>query len=191
MRIALLETPRRKATRFGEHDYSRAGHYFVTVCAENRGSAFGEIMNEEMRLSAIGAVAQECWRLIPNHFPNAALGEFIVMPNHIHGIVIIDDANRCGRDADMHGTRLSSQCLQSENQDVDRSKMSLSKIIQGFKSSVTRTVGKRWNDHAFGWQRSFYDRVIRDDAELNRIREYIRNNPLKWAFDKYNPESRP
>ena len=67
--------------------------------------------------------------------------------------------------------------------------MYLSKIIQGFKSAVTRSVGKRRDNLAFGWQRSFYDHVIRDDANLNRIREYIRNNPLKWAFDKYNPEN--
>ncbi len=186
-----MEKPRRKATRFGEHDYSRAGRYFVTVCAENRRSAFGEIVNEEMRLSAVGAVAQECWRLIPNHFPSADIGEFIVMPNHIHGIVIVGDADCRGRDACMRGTRLPRRPPQSENQNANRSKMSLSKIMQGFKSAVTRTVGKRRNDHAFGWQRSFYDRVIRDDAELNRIREYIRDNPSKWAFDRYNPENRP
>lgn len=68
--------------------------------------------------------------------------------------------------------------------------MRLSGVMQGFKSSVTRTARKRWNDRVFDWRRSFYDHIIRDDAELNRIREYIRNNPLKWAFDRYNPKNR-
>ncbi len=107
-----------------------------------------------------------------------------MMPNHIHGVLFIGDKTRSTRSA----RAACMNPLQSQQEDIDRSKMYLSKIIQGFKSSVTRTVGKRRDDHAFGWQRSFYDHVIRDDANLNRIREYVRNNPLKWAFDKYNPE---
>ena len=137
-----------------------------------------------MRLNEIGVIAHRHWREIPNCFPNASLDEFIVMPNHIHGVLFIGDKTRSTRSA-------RAACMnppQSQQEDIDRSKMYLSKIIQGFKSSVTRTVGKRRDDHAFGWQRSFYDHVIRDDANLNRIREYVRNNPLKWAFDKYNPE---
>ena len=182
--VALLAMPQRKATRLGEHDYSRQGYYFVTVCARSRRSAFGEIEGGKMCLNALGALTEERWREIPGHFPDAGLDEFIVMPNHIHGIVIIGEANCSGRGAYMRP-------LQSERRDADRSKMRLSRIMQGFKASVTRTSRKRWNDRAFGWQRSFYDHIIRSDAELNRVREYIRNNPLKWAFDRYNPTNRP
>ena len=173
----------RKANRLQERDYSRRGCYFVTVCTRNHFRCFGEIAHERMQLSTIGMIAKECWRAIPGHFPNTDIDEYIVMPNHIHGIVIVDNENDSVRDAYMRP-------LQSKQENGDRSKMYLSKIVQGFKSSVTRMVGKRWDKHACGWQRSFYDHVIRDDASLNRIREYIRNNPLKWSFDKYNPQNR-
>ena len=181
----------RKANRFQDHDYSRKGYYFVTICTLKHARCFGEITNERMRLNAIGMIAHLHWREIPKHFSNTSLDEFIVMPNQIHGVVIIGDENHSARDAYMCGTTpRRGRHLQSKQQNIDRSKMYLSKIIQGFKSSVTRTVGKRWSKHALGWQRSFYDHVIRDDANLNRVREYIQNNPQKWAFDKYNPEYR-
>ena len=159
----------------------------MTICVRNHTRCFGEITNDRMELNAIGMIAQEHWREIPNHFSNTNLDEFIMMPNHIHGIVIIDDKNHSTRDAICVGRPRGG--VRPLQQNSDRSKMYLSKIIQGFKSAVTRSVGKRRDNLTFGWQRSFYDHVIRDDANLNRIREYIRNNPLKWAFDKYNPEN--
>ena len=155
----------------------------MTICTRNHARYFGEVLDGRMRLNVTGMIAQECWLAIPGHFPNSDINEFIVMPNHIHGILIIGGDDYSGRDAYMRP-------LQSKRQNVDRSKMYLSKIIQGFKSSVTRKVRKRRDGHAFGWQRSFYDHVIRNEENLNRIREYIRNNPLKWAFDRYNTAPR-
>lgn len=175
----LREMKSRKANRLQERDYSRQGYYFATICTRNHTRWFGEVLDERMRLNVTGMIAQESWLVIPAHFPNADIDEFIVMPNHIHGILIIGGDNYSERDAYMRP-------LQSKRQDIDRSKMYLSKVIQGFKSSVTRKVGKHRSKNAFGWQRSFYDHVIRNEENLNRIREYIRNNPLKWAFDRYN-----
>ena len=115
--VALLAMPQRKATRLGEHDYSRQGYYFVTVCARSRRSAFGEIEGGKMCLNALGALTEERWREIPGHFPDAGLDEFIVMPNHIHGIVIIGEANCSGRGAYMRPynrrgeTRIARKCV--------------------------------------------------------------------------------
>ena len=178
------EMKSRKENRFPDHDYSRQGYYFVTICTRNHTSCFGKVLDGRMRLDISGMIAQKCWLAIPGHFPNSDLDEYIVMPNHIHGIVIIGGDNYSGRDAYMRP-------LQSKRQNIDRSKMYLSKIIQGFKSSVTRKVRKRRGNNAFGWQRSFYDHVIRNEEDLNHIREYIHNNPLKWALDRYNPAPRP
>ena len=178
-----LKMESRKANRLQERDYSRQGYYFVTICTRNHARCFGEVLDGRMRLNVTVMIAQECWQAIPGHFPNTDIDEFIVMPNHIRGILIIGGGNYSDRDAYMRP-------LQSKRQNVDRSKMYLSKIIQGFKSSVTRKVRKRPGKKAFGWQRSFYDHVIRNEEGLNRIREYIRNNPLKWAFDRYNPAPR-
>ena len=173
----------RKANRLQERDYSRRGYYFVTICARNHTRSFGEVADGRMRLNMTGMIAQECWQAIPEHFPDTDIDEFIVMPNHIHGIVIVCGENNSTRDAYMRP-------LQAKRQNIDRTKMYLSKIIQGFKSSVTRTVRKRWDKHTFGWQRSYYDHIIRNEEKLNRIREYIRNNPLKWEFDQYNQDIR-
>ncbi len=155
----------------------------MTICTRNHTRCFGEVLGEKMRLNATGMIAQECWLVIPGHFPNTDIDEFIVMPNHIHGVLIIGGDNNSERDAYMRP-------LQSKRQNIDRSKMVLPKIIQGFKSSVTRNVRKHRGKNAFGWQRSFYDHIIRNEENLNHIREYIRNNPLKWEFDRYNSAPR-
>ena len=170
----------RKANRLQERDYSRSGYYFVTVCTQNHFRCFGEIADERMQLSNTGMIVEDCWRAIPGHFPNTDIDEYIVMPNHIHGIVIIGGGSHSGRDAYMRP-------LQSKQENGDRSKMYLSKIIQGFKSAVTRVVGKRRDNYAFSWQRSFYDHVIRDDADMNRIRVYIRKQPREMGVRYVQP----
>ena len=136
---------------------------------------FGQVEEAQMRLSDIGKIATHCWRAIPEHFHNTALDEFVVMPNHIHGIVVIV-GNADLRSLQQRGTQ----------RQTDRSKMYLSKIVHEFKSSVTRMIRKQWNFHRFGWQKSFYERVIRNDEDLHRVRAYIQNNPLNWELDKNN-----
>ena len=166
----------RKSNRLQDYDYSQTGYYLVTICTQDRVNYFGEIEKGQMQLSNIGQIVTNCWGAIPKHFRDTALDEFVVMPNHIHGIVVIVG------NADLRS--LPRDCIQPQN--TDRSKMYLSKIVHGFKSSVTRMVRKRWNDHAFGWQKSFYDHVIRNDEDLYRIRAYVQNNPLNWELDQDN-----
>ena len=175
----------RKPNRLQHYEYSQAGYYLVTICTQDKVNCFGEIEQARMQLNHIGQTATDCWQAIPKHFHNTVVDELVVMPNHIHGIVIIVG------NADAVPSILASRDLRSPpqrrtEQQTDRSKMYLSKIIHGFKSSVTRMVRKQWNNHSFGWQKSFYDHVIRNDEDLQRVRTYIRNNPLNWELDRDN-----
>ena len=158
----------RKRLRLKEFDYSTAGYYFVTICTKDKKHWFGRVENEDMKLSSIGKIAKECWKEIPQHFKNVELGVYIIMPNHIHGILVV----RSGIVRDAHVRPV-------------RDKMLISKAIHGFKSSTTRIVRKEINK-TFSWHRSFYDRVIRSEHELNNIRRYMTNNVLKWEMDIEN-----
>lgn len=158
----------RKLNRLKDYDYSQDGYYFITICTKNKEHFFGDISNGEVSTNAIGKAVNLCWNDIPKHFPFVQLDEFIIMPNHIHGIIIINN--------------VGNENLRSP------SKISLSSIIKGFKIGVTKWCNK--NDHEyFEWQKSFYDHIIRDEKSLDNIREYIRNNPLKWETDKNNDKN--
>ncbi len=157
----------RKLNRLKDYDYSQNGFYFVTICTKNREEWFGKIESGKMILNKFGEIAKSFWMEIPRHFKNVALDEFIVMPNHVHGILII----------------VGNAYMRSLQ---NRTKMLLSRIIQQYKSSVTREINLLQNDFYFQWHKSFYDHIIRNDKTLNNIREYITNNPLKWEFDIEN-----
>ena len=161
----------RKLTRLKGYNYSQSGYYFVTICTKDRGEWFGSIEQESMNLSRYGKIAHDFWAGIPAHFENVGIDEFSVMPNHIHGILIIEE-NMVGN-AYMRSLR-------------NRTKMLLCKIIQQYKASVTRTINSLKNVFHFGWQKSFYDHVIRNDRSLDNLRQYITNNPLKWELDIEN-----
>jgi REP element-mobilizing transposase RayT len=135
-------------------------------------------------LNKFGEFAKNFWTEIPGHFEDVEIDEFSIMPNHAHGILIIE-RNTVG-DAYMrpHQRNAFMHSLQ------DKTKMLLSKIIQQYKASVTHKINNFQNDLHFQWQRSFYDHVIRNESELFRIREYIQNNPLQWDLDRENPLSK-
>lgn len=158
---------RNETTRLLNWDYSTAAPYFITVCTEGRQPWFGEITQGEMRLSEIGMQVQSEWLRSPQLRPdmNLMLDEFVVMPDHFHGIIII--GNNC----------YNQTSHQAGNQFGSQSK-NLASIMRGFKSAVTmqarRIVPK------FCWQPRYYDHVIRDDASMIRIRQYIVDNPSKW-----------
>ena len=161
------EMKERKLNRLKDYDYSQNGYYFVTICTKNREAWFGKIESDKMILNMFGEITKNFWVEIPKHFKNVSLDEFIVMPNHIHGIVII----------------VGNAYMRSLQ---DRTKMLLSRIIQQYKSSVTREINSLQNDFCFKWHKSFYDHIIKDEKTLNNIREYITNNPLKWESDIEN-----
>jgi len=162
----------RKTIRLKEYDYSQPGGYFVTLCTHEKVCVFGEVVEDEVRLSLIGAIAKRFWDEIPNHFPMAEMDEYIVMPNHIHGIIVLNDH---GRDVQLNvPTRLSPR------------RGTLSVIIRTYKAAVTMECRKMGYSE-FGWQSRYYDHIIRDGKDLDRICDYIVENPVKWYLDENNP----
>jgi len=188
----------RKNIRLKDWDYSKEGCYFLTICCKERQSFFGRIENNKMLLSEIGSIASQFWMEIPNHFAHTRVDEFVVMPNHLHGIIILDYSHVGSR----HGVTLQSThdysvgpChgmayqnhgmslpIQNTNQFSKPLKNSVSVIINQFKSSVKRWCNK--NGFAnFEWQSRFYDQIIHDESSIQNIRRYINNNPANWTND--------
>jgi REP element-mobilizing transposase RayT len=157
-----------------EYDYRWAGAYFVTISTASAKPIFGEVVGEEVSLNQFGTIASSLWEKIPAHFPAVQLDQFIVMPNHIHGIVWIRDKHTDQVDVGaQHAAPLRQDKLQVRAG-------SLGAIVRSYKSAVTRQLrliaGK---DDLVVWQRNYYERIIRDDQELNATRHYIQNNARK------------
>ena len=189
------------STRMKEWDYGQNGCYFVTICTKNRDEYFGEIKSGEMHLNEFGEIAQKHWLEIPCHFGNARIDEYVIMPNHLHGIIILENAEEGNQNICR-----DKACLVSTETDIfkkrfqHQGKRTISSIIGSYKSVCTKMINKMnvetrhclvSTEHclvstAFAWQSGFYDHVIRNDASLDKIREYILNNPAQWADDEYN-----
>ncbi len=167
----------RRSIRLREYDYSQAGGYFVTICVRNKECIFGEIKDGVIKLSPIGKVSHKFWFETPKHFKNVQMDEFIVMPNHIHGVVIIKDV----------GVQ-KFEPLQKHNRFRKIIPKSVGSIVRAYKSAVTHWCIENGHEY-FRWQRNYYEHVIRNEDDLRQIREYIVNNPLKWELDSENPEN--
>jgi len=162
--------PKRKPIRLKNYDYSKAGCYFVTICTNDRKYIFGNIENDEMILNQCGKIVKNIWLEIPKHFQNIELDTYIVMPNHIHGVIIIKNPVGDGPARPVNKSKTTNN---------------LSNIIGSFKSAVTKQINQL-NDIPFKWQRFFYDHIIRTEESLNSIREYVVNNPATWDNDENN-----
>lgn len=183
----------RKPNRKKGYDYSSNGWYYITIVTKDRINHFGKIVNGQMILNEYGLIVQKYFNEINDHFHYAIVDEFVIMPNHIHGIIQID--NYVGGDGDVVSVwnaiwetvedadlRPLRRSIRKTNH-PDRTKMKLSKIIHGFKSSVTRTINRKHINYKFAWQRSYHDHIIRDENDYKRIKIYIRNNPINWGKD--------
>ena len=142
----------RKSIRLKDYDYSSAGAYFVTICTHSKQSQLGEIVNGEMNLSAIGQIAKACWMEIPKHFDNTILDEFIIMPNHVHGIIGITDSR---------GVQLNAPTGTNHYSTISPRKNTLSVIIRTYKAAVTRSC-RQQDYHVFQWQRNYFERILRN-----------------------------
>ena len=180
----------RKRQRMQFFDYSLPGWYFVTICTKNREHIFGTVEHSETIQSDLGKMADEFWLSIPVHFRKIVMDEYIIMPNHLHGIVIIKDGNCIPRVGEHHAQHLRKieSTLPEYLEEVflwddenPRHKL-LSRSVGNFKAALTRD-SNRLEKEFCGWQRSFHDRVIRNAKELINIRNYIRNNPKNWETD--------
>ena len=188
-----------ESARLKNWDYGSNGAYFITICTKNREHYFGEIENKKMILSEIGKLAHQFWEEIPNHFPFVELGNFVVMPNHTHGILIID--KNAVTVPLMVGTRLIAS-LQTEPittpiPEPPKNKTggitgnhnpmfhdNISRIIRWYKGRCSFEIRKIHAD--FEWQTRFHDHIIRNDKSFNTIQNYIETNPENWKEDKFN-----
>lgn len=158
----------RRSPRLQGYDYSQAGAYFVTLCCYQRLPFFGQIVDGVVNLSPTGEIAAECWLALPEHFPSVDLDAWVIMPNHMHGIIIRDDL--------LVGTRYSASA----------SPLSLGAIINTYKGAVTRAERLCCNEPELRlWQTRYHDHIIRNEQDLDRIREYIVCNPARWEADAF------
>lgn len=198
-------TYRIESARLKGWDYSKPGEYFITICTKNHENIFGEIINSKMILNEYGEIVNNCWNDLPSHYQNLILDEFIIMPNHLHGIMIINYANvetgdivETG-DTVETGLRPVSTCTtrttstkftitgKGTRMKIPKKNHGISEFIRALKSFSSRRINKlRDSKLPEIWQPRFYDHIIRNDIELYNIRRYIINNPLNWKNDKRN-----
>jgi REP element-mobilizing transposase RayT len=163
----------RKVLRLKSYDYSKTGGYFITICTHNRRSLFGEVINQEMWLNEAGEINEQWWLKLRNKFSKISLDSYIIMPNHLHGIIMINSVGA------IHELPLL------------RRQMLIPKMVGYFKMNSAKYINKLKDIKGIPlWQRNYYERIIRNENELSRIREYIQNNPLKWDLDRENPLSK-
>jgi putative transposase len=204
------ELHHRRSIRIKGYDYSRPGSYFVTLCTQDRECWFGEVIYGTVQLSPIGKAVHEGWLRIPSFFPNVVLDEFVVMPNHVHGIITMIDSDSVhagpgvglvtGRG--LVGRGLINQTPTISTRDANATKntntdgewilmrnpkQTLGKIIRHYKAGASKLIRDGGHSH-FQWQPNYYEHIIRNETDLNKIRKYIVENPMKWAEDAENPK---
>ena len=194
----------RQSIRLRGWDYRQSGAYFVTIVIAGRDLLFGQMAGGVVVLSPFGRVATAGWQRLAHHFSQVRLDEFVVMPNHVHGIIWL--ANECERRGEAfptsdlqsegltrmpepeqpaHSLRMPHPCQRAQLQSG-----SLGAAVGNFKSTVTRSINRTRNSPgAPVWQSNFHERIIRNERELSAIRQYIRNNPANWDDDNENPDS--
>jgi len=180
----------RKSLRLKNYDYSQAGLYFITICIQNRLHLFGEIVDDAMALNDAGLMIDKIWHEIPNNFANTQLNEFVIMPNHIHGIIKISvGAPLVGAQNSGNAKNKTGQTQTGQPQGIAPT---VGDIAGAFKSLTTNQYIKMVKKNILPpfdkklWQRNYWEHIIRNDNEYQRIAQYITDNPQKWALDKLN-----
>ncbi len=222
------ESHHRRSIRLRGFDYTREGAYFVTICTRERACLFGEVVDGEMRMNEAGRTAQTVWHGLPDHYPNVELDAWVVMPNHVHGIVVLVDpapvvtavgagsvgagsvgagsvgAGSVGAGSVGAGFKPAPTIPTAGHHPAPMmptaadypvpapavtTRHGLSEIVRAFKTFSARHINTwRGTPGVSVWQRNYYEHIIRDDAALHRIRDYIATNPAHWADDAENPE---
>lgn len=160
-------------------DYTSEGAYFITICTADRIHYFGEIENGKMKYTPVGALANVLWFEIKNHNQNVALGEFVVMPNHIHGILILT-----GRDVARNVSTGTNPSVNERMAQISPHAHSVSVIIRSYKSALTKHCNRLEFD--FAWQTRFHDHIIRNQQAFETISNYIIQNPKNWKEDRFH-----
>ena len=174
----------RKQNRLRGFDYSQAEWYFITVCVKDKMNCLGNIENERIILNQYGKIVQEQWEWLPRQYNYMFEDISVVMPNHFHGILIINNDVGTGHDLSLRNQNV--EIAKRTGRDLSLQKIkSLSNLVGAFKTRSSKLIHQAGNT-PFAWQRSFYDRIIRTEQELYNIRQYIQTNPLKWELDIEN-----
>jgi putative transposase len=214
------EKQHRRSIRLKGYDYANAGAYFVTIVTQGRACLFGEIVNTETRLNDAGSMIERWWFELNNKFSTVETDEFVIMPNHFHGIVVIADVGAdlrvgpvgrgAGENQDVNPTHPGTHAgvlLQGTHRvrpggptgahiGAPVQRASLPAVVQWFKTMTTNEYLRGVKTSAWApfqgqvWQRNYYEHVIRDEESLNRIRQYIADNPIRWEFDPENPDAK-
>jgi putative transposase len=166
----------RRSIRLRDYDYAQAGLYFVTICTRGREYLFGNVVDGEIRLNDMGRIVRETWDALPTHYLGLQIDQSVIMPNHIHGILLLTE---CAVGAGFKSAP-TGKCRYHN----------LSEIVRGFKTFSSRRINElREMPGVSVWQRNYYEHIIRDDNSLYAIRQYIANNPMRWPFDRENPNA--
>jgi REP element-mobilizing transposase RayT len=188
----------RRSIRMREYDYSQEGAYFVTICTYGKECLYGEVIDGKMRLNEYGKIIEVEWLKTAQIRNNVLMDEYVIMPNHIHGIVVIADD---GGSKNCRGTACcaprnngiikgAARCAPTFGQFGKIVSGSLPAIVRAFKSATNKQINQsRRSPGDKVWQRSYYEHVIRDENDYLQIREYIINNPMKWEFDQEHPKN--
>jgi putative transposase len=190
----------RRSIRLKGYDYTTPGAYFITICTYQRECLFGEIINEVVILNGLGEIVKHAWHDLPNHYSHVFPDQFCIMPNHVHGIIILTDSpvemdeshGRGGsqtRPYDKIGplneTRPDKEPLSNPG-----NRYGLPEVVRAFKSFSSRRINEILDSPGVPtWQRNYYEHIVRNQRELRAIQEYILANPINWALDQDNPEN--
>ncbi len=194
----------RRSIRLRGYDYSQAGAYFVTIVAWQREMLFGEIVDGEMVLNRYGQIVLNAWMDLPNHYHHAELGAFVIMPNHVHGIVVLNDDGVVSDDG-RGGSSITGGTISPDETNAGRTtpltekirpyepikpRHGLSEIVRAFKSFSARRINVlRHTEGIPVWQRNYYEHIIRNETEMDRITRYIEFNSSAWMDDDENPNN--
>ncbi|MBR1126529.1 hypothetical protein JQ628_33760 [Bradyrhizobium lablabi] len=188
----------RRSLRLRGYDYSTAGAYFVTICAQDRACVFGDVADDAMVLNDAGQMVAALWAGIPARFPKVEIDRFVVMPNHLHGILFLPDTEDAGATMPDKGatTRVAptSESVGAPLVGAPMAHVRLGDIVGAFKSLTTVAYIDGVNSNGWPefrgrlWQRNYYEHIIRDEPALNRIRRYVEENPARWDLDEENPQ---
>jgi REP element-mobilizing transposase RayT len=190
---------KRQSIRLKGYDYSQSGLYFITICCYQRECLFGNIINSQIILNDFGQLIKEEWLKSAEIRKEIELDDFVIMPNHFHGIVIINqeiNSDFMKNDVDFQDNNVGAngrsprQQIQSSRPKISMKPKSISSLIAGFKSATTKKINIIRNTPQNPvWQGNYYDHIIRNDESLARIREYVQNNPLSWENDQLHPNN--
>ncbi len=182
----------RQSIRLRQYDYSWPGVYFVTICVREKECVLGEIVNGEMRLSEWGSIVHEFWDMLPAHFPDVTMDCCVTMPNHHHALINIHHDRRGAVAAPNIAAPHAGNSDGETGEATSPLRPTLGQIVAYHKYQTTKRINAlRGMPGAPFWQRNYWEHVVRDDIDLNRIRQYIENNPLRWHEDQLNPSVPP